>query len=142
MDWSWSLALENTLLIVTKLTQCLQSTLCLVKLLSLSSQGTRQLPVLVSDYGFTKNLLTGQKSLLFILKVLSTLDHLQDKDKISAVISTSSRYEDFNHEKLSKETFDSNVPLNLHKKVSNAQGNYSVSLTWETNYVILYCKPY
>ena len=74
MDWSWSLALENTLLIVTKLTQCLQSTLCLEKLLSLSSQGTRQLPVLVSDYGFTKNLLTGQKSLLFILKVHSTLD--------------------------------------------------------------------
>ena len=60
-------------------------------------------------------------------KILNTLDHLQDKDNISEAISNSSRYEEFNHEKLSKEPFDSNVPLNLHKKVSNAQGKIELA---------------
>ena len=55
-------------------------------------------------------------------KILSMADRLRDKDKISGGISTSNRYDDFDHEKLSKEPFDSNLPLNLHKKVSNAQG--------------------
>ena len=55
-------------------------------------------------------------------KIIGISDRLQDRDKISGVISSSSRYDDFDHDKLSRETLDSNVPLNLHKKVSNNQG--------------------
>ena len=55
-------------------------------------------------------------------KILSMTNQTRDRDRISGGISSTSRYDDFDHDKISKETLDSNVPLNLQKKVANDQG--------------------